>query len=352
MRASYISCGRQKPTPQSSTSRDAYKLVDGVNDFYIVRSTEESIPEKETSLASCRDNIAKIICLTKNSPFEAPATCQEGGPARYAKPFEALYDHFPPALQPLFCSLKKLYVITDFYGTAFGGILQDSQGHTIGAQMGIRQSVLDQNLDLKTWATWKEQLSFGGITGSYTATPGLPAVATTTTPSIVNDFLYFVVAHEMGHMFDFANQLNKLESVPPPTPGDSPANPAFSPGTWGSLSWTNLATPRESNKIPYRRGLCFYECDGEYMTKAAAPEVYRGLAKSDFISTYAASNPRDDLADSLAYYLMDKNLGTTYQLSSGQGESYDIMMKLRSPLFRAKYQYLVDFLSRPAIIYP
>ena len=88
------------------------------------------------------------------------------------------------------------------------------------------------------------------------------------------------------------------------------------------------------------------------MTKAAAPEVYRGLAKSDFISTYAASNPRDDLADSLAYYLMDKNLGTTYQLSSGQGESYDIMMKLRSPLFRAKYQYLVDFLSRPAIIYP
>ena len=87
------------------------------------------------------------------------------------------------------------------------------------------------------------------------------------------------------------------------------------------------------------------------MTKTVAPELYRGLAQSDFISTYAASNPADDFADSLAYYLMDKNLDTVYQLNSGQGESYDIMMKLHSPLFRAKYQYIVDFLSRPIIIY-
>lgn len=330
--------------------QNPYQRVEGLNDFYMIRSDEE---HREKILGSCRDQIAKAICLTKNNPLDTPANCQADGAARYAKPFEALYDHAPPALQSMFCSLKKLYVIGEFFGTAFGGTLLDAQGHIIGAQMGIRQSVLDQNLDLKTWATWKEQLSFGGITGSYTATPGLPYVATVTSVPGVNDFLYFVVAHEMGHMFDFANRLNKLEPTKnPPAADDPPANPAFVEGSWGSISWTNLSTPRAQNKFPYRRGLCFYECGGEFMTKTAAPEVYRGLAKSEFISSYAASNPHDDFADTLAYYLMDKNLGTTYQLSSGQGESYDVMMKLHSPVFQAKYQYIIDFLSRPSIVYP
>lgn len=61
----------------------------------------------------------------------------------------------------MFCSLNYIFIEKEFFGTAYASPLKDSNGNIIGAMMGIRQSVLDENLNLETWASWKEQLSFG-----------------------------------------------------------------------------------------------------------------------------------------------------------------------------------------------
>ena len=79
----------------------------------------------------------------------------------------------------MFCSLKHIYIEKKFYGTAYAFGTYDQDKKMDGAELGIRQSVLDQNLKLTNWASWKEQLSFGGVTDSYTVTPYLPRIETT-----------------------------------------------------------------------------------------------------------------------------------------------------------------------------
>ena len=217
--------------------------------------------------------------------------------------------------------------------------------------MGIRKSVLDERLDLHTWASWKEQLSFGGVKDSYTVTPTLPQ-AVTRTKAPINDFLYFAVVHEFGHMFDFANQLNRTEECPPSPSGETKEECPMAKESWGILSWKTESTPQPENQFPYRKGLCFYWCGLEPMTGAAVRDVYRGLALSNFLSTYAATNPWDDFADSLAYYVMREALGTPYVLDTRQGETYDIMGKVVASVFATKRQYIAAFLAREDIVYP
>jgi hypothetical protein len=172
-------------------------------------------------------------------------------------------------------------------------------------------------------------------------------VVETRTRSGVNDFLYFVVAHEFGHILDFANRLNSFAAC------DEATGPCASEaGSWSALSWQTTAQPIEADRFPYRRGLCFYACEGEAMTAAAVEQEYEGLARSGFISNYAATNPFDDFADSLAYYLMDRELATSYVIDTRQGRSYDVIAKLTSPLFAAKRRYIQDFLERTDIVYP
>jgi len=156
----------------------------------------------------CRAHIESVMCLVDppENKSEEPGSdrpCLPGGQA-YAKYFEALYDNYPSALQKMFCSLRHIYIEKDFFGTAYAGLVKDEAGRPIGAKMGIRKSVLDENLNLGLWASWKEQLSFGGVTDSYTLTPNLPSIQTASDGNL-NDFLYFVVAHEFGHIFDFIN---------------------------------------------------------------------------------------------------------------------------------------------------
>ena len=88
------------------------------------------------------------------------------------------------------------------------------------------------------------------------------------------------------------------------------------------------------------------------MTRSAVLDLYVGLTRSSFLSAYASTNPWDDFADSLAYYLMNHNLGTSYRIHTQQGLIFDIMWKLNSPLFTPKLQYIENFLNRKDIRYP
>lgn len=80
--------------------------------------------------------------------------------------------------------------------------------------------------------------------------------------------------------------------------------------------------------------------------------IYEGLSKSDFISTYATTQPWDDFADSLAYYLLFYRLGSDYVLVMPEGESFDVMEKLQQSIFKQKHEYLENFLKRTDIKYP
>ncbi len=329
----------------------------GTQDFFILKqnTTVKAKHKTQISAIDCRANISKTICIvepatTGQQPMDRQ--CLDGGNS-YSVFFEKIYDNYPPSLQKMFCSVKRIFIEKSFSGTAYAGAIYNSQGQPTGAIMGIRQSVLDQNLDLQTWASWKEQLSFGGTTNSFDPIDNLPRIETSSA-SKVSDFLYFVIAHEFGHIFDFANGLNHTTDCTAPNPQPGTGDCKLAPGTWGALSWERTTKPLAQNDFFNRTGLCFYNCPNP-LSPQNVSQVYADLSQTNFISTYASTQPWDDFADSLAYYLISQNLNANYLIDTKQNSSphvFDIMAKLHSDLFAEKYQYIQNFMNRKDLYYP
>lgn len=307
----------------------------------------------EAHTGSCRDQIKTAICLVdpmKEGEDFKTRKCQEGS-LSYASYFESLYDNYPPAMQKMFCSLNRIFIEKQFFGTAYASSIYDQEGNRNGALIGIRKSVLDESLKLTTWSSWKEQLSFGGVTDSYTVTSDLPQVVTSSN-STTNDFLYFVITHEFGHLFDFANNLNEQVNCPEPSDEDEEPECVMKEGSFGAISWETDRKPKSENEFLNRNGLCFYACEGKTLSKDDVPLLYKSILNTDFISTYGAVQPWDDFAESLAYFTIDQKLQAKYILDTRQGQYYDSILKLKSPIFEKKLKYIQEFLNRPDILYP
>jgi hypothetical protein len=296
--------------------------------------------------ASCGDRIASLICLVDpRDPAnpEAERECLAGGEP-YAVPFQKVFSSLTPTFQEMFCSIDRIFVEKKLGATGYAGVGEGGSVH-----IGIRQTVLDTELSFQKWATWKEQLSFGGLRDSYEPTAGLSFFVLTPVTG-VSDFLYQFLVHEFGHQFDFANAVNAQEARCAEDEEQRESCP-FQPGTWGSLSWHSPELPLFENDFPGRRSFCFYGC-GIVTASEQAPSMYRGLWDSNFINAYAATNPYDDFADGLAYYAADQYLGQRISIDDGQGTRYDLTSKLKSGRFRKKLQYIEKFLGRNDIKYP
>ncbi len=329
-------------------------MLESLPHFFLYKSNHSY---KEKSLErDCRSNIEKVVCLVDPVKDEKnlgdnqqlmKRKCLEGS-RNYASYFEKVYDNYPVVLQKVFCSLDRIFIEKEFFGTAFAGVIKNEKGEIVGAKMGIRQSVLHENLELTQWASWKEQLSFGGVKNNYTVQKDLPHVETMATQK-VNSFLYFVIAHEFGHILDFTNNLNEVVGDDRKDQIDLP----MKEGSFGHLSFETTAKPWPAYNFSSREKLCFYLCKEEHIKKEETAQLYEELYfNTPFLSTYSAIQPWDDFADSLAYFLLHRYLQTPYLLKTGQGEEYDIMEKLQSEKFRSKYQFIDEFLERRDIRYP
>jgi len=322
-------------------------------DFFTTKSEGRFVGRRLETNEDCRAQIARAVCLVDPiQPGQKPERREcLAGSLTYSSVFENLYDQYPLPMQQMFCSLKRIFIEKKSFGTAYAGFLRDEAGKPTGVIMGIRRSVIDKSLSLSHWASWREQLSFGADPLSYNLSPELPVVEAISPPG-VNDLLYFVVAHEFGHFFDIANEVNKTKSCSEPANKNQPPECKMHEDGWGGISWITAQKPKLVNEFPLRTSLCFYRCNGEFLNKSSVSELYRDLERTDFISNYAATGPWDDFADSVAYYMIHKSLGGNYRLDTRQGQSYDAMSKLRSPLFTRKLQYLDAFFSRTDLLYP
>jgi hypothetical protein len=285
----------------------------------------------------CRAHIATAVCVVNAGSSTLKRPCLDGA-APYIAQFEALYDSFTPELQKMFCSLRHLYIENQITSTAYAQSLVKSDGTPAGgANVGIRRSILDQALHYAPWESWKEQLSFGGTTQSYVPSATLPFYELTG-PDNIQVFLYAVMAHEFGHLFDFANGLNRFGST--------------GPTGWSVLSWSNASTPIPNDDFADRKKFCFYSCGGNTSDISIANALYSALDQTSFISSYAATNPWDDFAESISYYYLHQHLGRDVTLNTSQGMQFPVTGKLSAPVFTQKLNYIQNFLSRSDILYP
>lgn len=151
-----------------------------------------------------------------------------------------------------------------------------------------------------SWATWKENLPFGG--------PGFSLAATIAAPDDDTraHALQFLLLHEFGHVV---------------TAGGS-----FLPRWWEpvpatvfpflDLSWhVNAAgrfVPWNSSDFDLRGAVDFYGTNQLHSDTIVT--AYAGLEGSDFPSLYGATNPYDDFAECFASYVHSELLGRPYVL--------------------------------------
>ncbi len=295
-------------------------------------ATREAKPFGERfSDEDCRAKIKSLVCLVDNteSGLAFQRKCLPDSP-KYVPAFEAIYDIYPPVLQKMFCSVSKIFVEKQLDSTAYAS----PNSYAIG----IRQSLVEGNFGLGRWATWKEQLPFGGSLTSYSVKTDLPSFSAIS-PGLPNDFLYDVIAHEFGHLFDFANHINSRTGAP-------------KAGSWTALSWDDFSTPKHGNDYSHREDICFYDCTSA-LKKEVVPELYQELfSKTNFLNTYTSRNPYEDFADTFGFYVLFKYQKTEYVLNTNQGEKYDFRKELDSGRMKEKVTFIEDFLSRSDILYP
>jgi Putative zinc-binding metallo-peptidase len=321
-----IGCSKKSP-PQSSPDHTVSVLNE---------------PPPWNRPTDCRANIKTAICLVnpaRESEDSLKRPCLEGSD-KYAAAFEELYDAYPPEFQKMFCSLRRIFVENNFGATAYAQSFVGSDGKQVpGVAMGIRRSLLDQPFSISHWSTWKEQLNFGGDPHDYTLKMKYPSMVFSNESKL--DFMYFVFAHEFGHLFDFANAVNQFDYNEKCAESGECVSV---PGTWSAFSWKTLNAHHANADYTHANLLCFYGCE-KVMSQTQAVELYDGLQTSPFISNYAATNAWDDFAETVAYYVLQNTMKKSLVLSYADDRSFDATARLATPAMAYKANYVEHFLK-------
>jgi hypothetical protein len=312
-------------------------------------------------LKECRDRIPKLLCFAKPSSDLFKELDKQGkkedrclsSAKIYTKSFQEIYDRYPENLQRMFCALKHIYIETSqTWINAYCDSEKASGGQDINFVLGVHERNLASNSSFIKLSALREQKSFGNKTDEIEE--GLPVVETQDL-SHVNVALYKSVAHEFGHVLDQMNQLNPDMDRCYKSP-DSTKNPEcpVTSKQWATFSWTNTKKPIASDDFLLRTKFCYVFCDhfGGSATREQAVEMFKGMEKTSFLTTFSTLEPWDDWADSLAFYLLKTRLNIPFVVNTNQGFRYDVMAKIDSEQFSAKRKYIEKFLKRKDLVYP
>lgn len=305
--------------------------------------------------SNCRDNIAKVVCLVdplassggvEANPLDRP--CLKGSVA-YSRYFEAHYDRANPMIKKMYCFLERIWVEKSFFATAYATSIVDVPGGpNTGGAIGIRKETLDSGVDLDHWLTWKEETNFGG--SNISSDSGLGILEYQSSEKTSSGFLDYVLDHEFGHLFDFANSLNKVVDCKwekQPNGGFKQVGTcAYDKGSFGELSWTSETSPaRPEDKFPGSTDLCFYNCSvNNHINSRYALELYSGLLKTNFISSYASSNALEDWAETFTSYLAYEERGLRLHLLVGNHQ-FDLRRHYYSQAMARKREFAQQFIQ-------
>jgi hypothetical protein len=152
-----------------------------------------------------------------------------------------------------------------------------------------------------SWATWKENLPFGGPGFALTATIAAPHENTRA------GALQFLLLHEFGHVVTAGGTFlpRWWETVPA-------AHFPFLDLSWG-IDARGRFLPWQDLDFALRNAVDFYGTNK--LDSEAILTAYGGLEGSAFPSLYGATNPYDDFAECFASYVHQEMLGRPYVLS-------------------------------------
>lgn len=280
----------------------------------------------------CETKIRKAVCLVDPIEYEKVAsvkrTCLPES-QNYQGPVLNIYQQLPSQFQKMFCSLKVIYIEKELFSIGYGGILV-SDDHPTGNFMGIRKSVFDQPVSFEEVLTWKEQKLFGIQQKPFTFKQESPRVSLKG-PALENSALLYVMLHEMGHLFDFNNDVTT----------DLLSGKPIEKSAWNAIRRQGETT--QGALHVFNDKICFYNCQGKHLDETMAASYYAALEKSDYITSYSMVTALEDFAESTAVYFMKKEFGREFIYSVNGAPAYNASVKLESPQFALKARFLQSF---------
>ncbi|MEO5667780.1 MAG: hypothetical protein ABIR96_06970 [Bdellovibrionota bacterium] len=309
------------------------------------------------SIEGCRARISDVICLVEPEvPGDtAPRACIQGVDLSPAiNSLQTIYDNYPEALQKVFCTLSHIYLEKKSVGTAYAG----SSGDGSMAVLGFRaELLLEPTPSLSKWVSWKEQLNFGGAKDYTTREDLVKIEASTTLAAPASDFVYYVIAHEFGHVLDFKYKVNDWIC------NDASDECEPRPGSWNALSWAKSYPkleptvqdpwglmawiPSATSSFEHRDELCFYACADDHGSPALMLPLYTNIMKVNFLTTYSSTNSWDDFAETVAFYAGTRYINLNYAVTLPDGTRFDLVDKYKNdPVFRSKRDWVENFFKK------
>ncbi len=353
---SLAACGgktQHKSQATISNSSDVKVLYISDADSPILNYTKD---DGTLDLKGCRENIAKVVCLVDPMSDNREESSEESydtkrlrrkclpGTEKYIPVFEDHFDHSEKMIQGMYCALSRIWIENTLASTAYASPIYNKEEKLVAVAMGINRKFLDSNIDMDTWLSWKEETSFGGQTDMMQAQTRMNLI---TYKSNKKDNKKFVISdtiiHEFGHMFDYANNLNRYADE---CSYLEPEKCIPGPGSWGENSWKNINEPIAQDDFLLRSKLCFYRCKGSYIEKDQADDLFESLFATKFHSIYAATNPYDDFAEFFSYHFsINKDIEPFDLHVEVLGKSYDISKFYKSQAMEGKRQFLNNFIE-------
>jgi hypothetical protein len=172
-------------------------------------------------------------------------------------------------------------------------------GRILGCIVLLDMDLLEAHT-ANSWATWKENLPFGG--------PGFSLAATIAAPhdDTRSAALQFLLLHEFGHVATAGGSFLPRWWEPVPALSFS-----FLDLSWG-INAAGRFVPWSGSDFDLRGMVDFYGTNK--LHSDAIVTAYAGLEHSDFPSLYGATNPYDDFAECFASYVHSELLGRPYVL--------------------------------------
>jgi hypothetical protein len=182
-------------------------------------------------LAKALDALDRKVCLTIGDRTNGPRDHCEPQVDRstYLQPVRDAFSAAPPILKAYLCSLDRLYFDYHSPWNASFAAFPDSETGREYRIIAVRRGVLENKVRYTDWATaWTQHWWTGGPIDRPSNDPALPRVEIESRLSGPAGTLYYLVAHEVGHLLDrdYRGGLRR-----------QPANKPFEPGEFGYLSW-------------------------------------------------------------------------------------------------------------------
>lgn len=281
----------------------------------------------------CEASLRAALCVTSATKVDIAFAWQkvscETDSDRYLPAAMELYREIPAPIQPLYCSLKRIFLSDSFSSVAFASVTM-KEGQINGAFVGIRKASFAEPLTASSLLSWKEQLNFGGSKEYLSRDPRLVELRygfQLENPRM--DALLYVLLHELGHVVDFRNSLTRAG------------------GRWFNLSWATEKMPLPQAYFEGQEKICYYYCK-ETFPSAAAAGIYASLKRSAFITTYSGLSVREDFAEFWAWYLLREYKGADYRIFlPGEGEIEMNSVFTQNPKVRAKMELMREIFRSP-----